>query len=906
MTTATRVGTRPHVVFDRERLDARLVGGKLARLAVMATRDLTVPRFFCLTIDFFEEVFAPLRETVTDRLANVCFDEPATVRRAAANVAALFEAIELTPGQRGEILAAFDAEFSSETLVSVRASTVGRRLEESEDSGDNPFAGMSDSFLCVPREQVIDRVKQAWASGWSEKALLYRHAHDLDLLGFGVAVAIQEMVLGEKSFVLFTCNPRTAAREMVVVAGWGTGEGVVQEKVAVDHYFVNGSTHQVRAQIARKDERLTIDRARGHDLALYPTADSQRDAPCLSEDELARLVELGQKVEAIFGAPQDIEGTFTPDGRVHLLQSRPIVFDYRRMRVWTNANVSESFPGLTTPLTYSFARNFYRVIFRDGYRRLGIEPRDLQDSEDWLDRMLGFLDGRIYYCLTSFYYMHSRSPLFPLLRAHWEKMMGFRLSYQTQPGMKPRVRSWWRQAANAAVAAATVAYRYARHEHDMRAFHAWWEALVAPLRGRSFAGEDPLAVIGEFRRVWREVGNHWGITLLNDTYLPFVYGLTEQVFKRWGLADDPALLSDLLCGDDEDLRSVQIIHSAVRLAEAVRGDAGLRAAFASHGPDELWLLLERGELHPDFRAAVQRHLHSYGDRGLQELKMEQPNVRHAPRVLLASVQGYAQSELSVDALRASERAVRAAAEERLAHGLGSSWARPRIIRKLLTTLRGLIRHRENSRYCRSELFGFSKTVFRHLGSYLAVRGVLRDPSEVFYLTQDEVFGWFEGTGVTDQLHVLADLRRREMDNRQQARAAAALEVTTVGPVHDNQLTAPEAAAVPNDLLAGLGSSAGRVRGRARVVLDPNTVDELGEHAILVARETDPGWLFLMLATRGIVVERGSMLSHTAITGRKLGIPTVVGVPEATSRIPDGAWIEIDGASGTVRLLEAAA
>ena len=158
MTTATRVGTRPHVVFDRERLDARLVGGKLARLAVMAARDLSVPRFFCLTIDFFEEVLAPLRETVSRRLADVRFDEPAAVRRAAADVAALFEAIELTPGQRGEILAAFDAAFSTKTLVSVRASTVGRRLEESEDSADNAFAGMSDSFLCVPREQVIDRV----------------------------------------------------------------------------------------------------------------------------------------------------------------------------------------------------------------------------------------------------------------------------------------------------------------------------------------------------------------------------------------------------------------------------------------------------------------------------------------------------------------------------------------------------------------------------------------------------------------------------------------------------------------------------------------------------------------------------------------------------------------------------
>ena len=74
--------------------------------------------------------------------------------------------------------------------------------------------------------------------------------------------------------------------------------------------------------------------------------------------------------------------------------------------------------------------------------------------------------------------------------------------------------------------------------------------------------------------------------------------------------------------------------------------------------------------------------------------------------------------------------------------------------------------------------------------------------------------------------------------------------------------------------------------------------------ILIARETDPGWLFLMLASKGMVVERGSMLSHTAITGRKFGIPTIVALPGATTRIPDGATIEIDGSTGIVTVLEA--
>jgi phosphoenolpyruvate synthase/pyruvate phosphate dikinase len=103
-------------------------------------------------------------------------------------------------------------------------------------------------------------------------------------------------------------------------------------------------------------------------------------------------------------------------------------------------------------------------------------------------------------------------------------------------------------------------------------------------------------------------------------------------------------------------------------------------------------------------------------------------------------------------------------------------------------------------------------------------------------------------------------------------------------------------------LRGLGSSGGIVRGRAKVVLDPRVQPDDCQGRILIARETDPGWLMLMIAASGIVVERGTLLSHTAITGRLLGIPTVVAVRGATTSIPDGALIELDGTAGTVTIL----
>jgi pyruvate,water dikinase len=361
------------------------------------------------------------------------------------------------------------------------------------------------------------------------------------------------------------------------------------------------------------------------------------------------------------------------------------------------------------------------------------------------------------------------------------------------------------------------------------------------------------------------------------------------------------LLSDLLCGD-ERIQSTEIVLSAVALAERVRKDPVLDHALRVRRPEDLWTDLEVGRLPADFTEAVRSHLHRFGDRGLQELKMEQPNLRHTPWLLLQMVAAYARSETTVAGLRGKEADIRAAAEARLDRVLAGRPERRLALRRLLAALRRLIRNRENSRYCRSELFGFSKNVFRALGAHLAARGVLRAADDANHLTHDELFGWFDGTGVTEDLQSLADRRRREHDAHKKVETATL--ITTLGPVRQNSFAAPTAEALADGSLRGLGSSAGRVRGIARVVLDPTAPLELRDDMILVARETDPGWLFLMLASRGLVVERGSMLSHTAITGRKFGIPTVVAVPGASSRIPDGALIEIDGSTGIVTLLDA--
>jgi pyruvate,water dikinase len=379
-----------------------------------------------------------------------------------------------------------------------------------------------------------------------------------------------------------------------------------------------------------------------------------------------------------------------------------------------------------------------------------------------------------------------------------------------------------------------------------------------------------------------------------------MYGFVEGLFAKWGLGTENAgLLSDLLCGD-EQLMSVEILLSAVALAETVRKDDRLRAEFARHDEETLWNKTRRGELGAEFRASVEAHLHRFGDRGLQELKLEQPALRDTPAVLVRMVKTYASQGVTVAGVREHEVRVRENADRVLAEKLASAPMKRALLGTLLPRLRRLIRHRENSRYCRAELFGVSRKIFLGIAAGFAREGVLRAIDDVYFLTQEEVFGYIDGTGVTEDLQALADLRRREMAKHRERELAE--QITTLGAVRRNTLDAPPPPDTTGALLKGLGSSAGKVRGTARVVLDPNAMGPIDHDMILIARETDPGWLFLMLASKGMVVERGSMLSHTAITGRKFGIPTIVALPGATTRIPNGALIEIDGSTGIVTLV----
>ncbi|HXF64297.1 MAG TPA: PEP-utilizing enzyme, partial [Caldilineaceae bacterium] len=448
---------------------------------------------------------------------------------------------------------------------------------------------------------------------------------------------------------------------------------------------------------------------------------------------------------------------------------------------------------------------------------------------------------------------------------------------------------------------------YLRLEARKRRFYARLTAALGPERP-DLSDRRADELVAYYHALDSQLLHHWDAPLLNDFFAMIFYGVLRRLTARWCGDVEGTLQNDLLTGEGGMVSA----EPAARVREMAR----LAADAAATRPGLLELLAEGnrraiedalGGL-PALHRAYRDYLARFGDRCLNELKLESPTLYDDPLPLLRAVGRLARQMVEDPAALPPadlQPQVRARAEARVAAALARSPLRRRLFHWVLGNARARVRDRENLRFERTRVFGRARQIFRELGSRLYADGQLDDPADVFYLEVGEVCGFVEGTATCTDLRGLAALRKAEFA-RYATLPAPATRFATVGAVHQgNDFQAQEAAppAAAGESQVGLGCSPGRVQGRARVVRNPLEAN-LSAGDIIIAEHTDPSWIMVLPLAGGLVVERGSLLSHAAIVARELGIPAVVGLRGATSWIEDGEPVEVDGGTGVVRKLAA--
>lgn len=740
-----------------------------------------------------------------------------------------------------------------------------------EDGAGHSFAGQFATFLEVPATEVARRIGDVRDSARREAVVAYCRERGLPLPE-PPTVLVQRMILPRCAGVAFSADPVSGQRSVTVVSAVaGTGEALVSGAE-------DGETWRIGA--------------------------GKLDAPggaLLTENEARGVAALARSCERHFGRPQDIEWAIDPTGKLWLLQSRPITTLAALpdpddiLRVWDNSNIAESYGGVTTPLTFSFARRVYEAVYREFCRLMAVPAARIERAHDVFPQMLGLIRGRTYYNLASWHRVLAMLPGFQLNRAFMEQMMGVK-----EPLPETLVQVILAESKTSRSADAWALFhsciglvrQLIGLDKQIAAFQQRLNAALAPppVPIDAMSGED---LVAHYRDLERQLLTRWDAPLVNDFFAMIFYGVLRGLCRKWA-GDQPGTLQNGLLAHTGGIISAEPARRILRMAKMAAELPGLPALLADPGRSEKE---KRGALtgHEGLGAEFQRYLTDFGDRCLEELKLESPTVRDDASTLLSSIGALA--------LRGNLPDYTDEKQPADPPPIGNPLKRV-IFRCVLRHTRVRLRCRENLRFERTRIFGRVRAILRALGKRLHADGQLESPDDVFYLEVGELLAMWDATGTSMNPALLAAQRREEFAiYRKESPPPDRFE--THGPVHRYTRfleTRKESPVDPSGQIQGIGACPGLVTGRARVVLDPRGA-RLAEGEILVALQTDPGWVVLFPAAAGLLVERGSLLSHSAIVSRELRLPCIVCLPHITTILKTGDLVEMDGSTGAVRILE---
>ncbi|MFN8499226.1 MAG: PEP/pyruvate-binding domain-containing protein [Anaerolineae bacterium] len=870
------------------------VGGKGASLARLSRAGLPVPPGFHVTTDAYRrflaanDLHAPLAA-----LAAVP-DDPAALDAASAAIRALFESAPIPPDVADAIRAAY-AALPAAPAVAVRSSATA------EDLPDASFAGQQETYLnIVGADAVLDAVRRCWSSLWTARAMSYRQRNAIPSDDVALAVVVQALVPSEASGILFTANPVSGHRGQVVIDGaWGLGEAIVGGLVTPDHWVVDKATGRILSAEVHDKAVMTVRVAGGSREETTP-ADRRRQ-PSLTDEQVRSLAALGARIEAFYGAPQDIEWAVA-EGAVYIVQSRPITSLYPqpplpgdgRLHVYFNANYLQGIVEPITPAGLSFFRDLARAIgkaadvrivsdsgpsiFNVVAGRVFIDVTNVLRNPRGLALLRGILsvidpqsgggvdalltDGRL-----------SPRPAGPAWAAVWR----LRFLRPLIPAVAPRVLALWR-------APDAERQRIISHVLDGMADIHDRVASATTLQGRVAVMDSLPALVARYAPRLIPLAAS-GIALQR---------LTHILVRRWG-GDTTAPL-ELLRGvlhNPTTMMDLFLWQLARRMAADAPSAAAMRAP-----TEEVVARYRAGALPPTAQAALGTFLTEYGHRAVREVDLGMPRWADEPGYIVDVLRTYmdiSDPALAPDARFREGEAAAEAREAALLRQVGAGprgWLRRPILKLVRDRMRALIGLREMPKFILVRALSEVRALWEAMGRDLTDLGLIADPADVFFVTGDEIRAVARGNRAPLAERVAARQAEYALEMR---RKQAPRLITSEGVELYSS-----AAAHSGTALQGTGVSPGVYSGVVRVVLDAHGA-QLQPGEILVAPSTDPAWTPLFMAAGALVMEAGGVMSHGSVVAREYGIPAVVGVADATRRLSTGQRVTVDGSTGRVIL-----
>ena len=772
-------------------------------------------------------------------------------------------------------------------FVAVRSSAV------EEDGANFSFAGQFTSELFVPWGDIDKAIKKVWDSKSNSQIATYCAEHKIPEPN-NLAIIIQAMVESEVSGVAFGINPLTGNRNEVVISSlFGLGEGLVGGELNADTYLVgDGITTQ---KIAQKSESFVFNTL-GAGTQRIPLPSIQQSQSSLNEQQIAEVAKVVQDLGKTLGKAQDIEFAYN-GGQLFVLQTRPITGLYRLANpmgeriLWDNSNIIESYPGVTTPLTFGFIIQMYESVYVQLCRLLGVSETDLTNNKELFANMLGLLNGRVYYNLLSWYKALALLPGYHLNAEFMEKMMGVKERFELK-GLKKRTH--WQERWRVLIMIRSMITNLRGLPKMRTTFQKEFEEVMLKYNRIDLnlqRAEELMVLYQEFEQTLLK---KWKAPLVNDFFAMIYFGITQKMAVKYGLPE--GIHNDLLCGAS-DIISTEPIHRIKRISTMICNHAEAKELFENKKADEILKSLPQfAEIH----AEIKGYIDKFGDRCVGELKLETITYKQDNEAFIQIIQSYVRQGIQETQGPRIDIQMRESAESKVREHLKGKPIKRWLFHYFLKQTRIMVSARENLRFERTRGFGKVREIFVAMGKIFYAEGLIDDPRDIFYLKHTEIFDYIKGTSVTPELSELIAFRKQKYANY--VEMATNERIETFGMVyHGNNFAQQKSNDILEGDLMGLGCCPGRVRAKVQVIHNPKEVEDLNGD-ILVTSSTDPGWVTLFPTASAILVERGSLLSHSAIVSRELGKPCIVGITDLLKRLKTGDWVEMDGSTGVVKII----
>ena len=300
--------------------DRPTVGGKGGSLGELTSAGIAVPPGFVVTTRAFEQFLAALevRAPVRERVEAL---DPADIG-AATRLSEELRARVLEEPMPAEVEQAIRAAHGE--LAPAGEPVAIRSSATTEDAEDASFAGLQDTFLWVlTADDMVAKVRECWGSLYSTESMTYRRKQRLPEEGVAMAVVVQIMVDAACAGVMFTRSPTTGDKSVITIEGaWGLGSAVVSGEVTPDKWVLGKITGEISSRdISDKHAKQVPAESGG--IREVELEGEERLQPCLTDEQLLALREVGRRVERHYGKAQDIEWALDKEGAILLLQSRP-------------------------------------------------------------------------------------------------------------------------------------------------------------------------------------------------------------------------------------------------------------------------------------------------------------------------------------------------------------------------------------------------------------------------------------------------------------------------------------------------------------------------------------------------------------------------------------------------------